>query len=52
MARRPERVTVSHGALELETNKFEAVRPGAAESFNGKREALVGMIGDGQHAAR
>src|SRR5580704_17510732 len=43
---------IAHGALELEANEFEGGGLGAAESLNGKRQALVGMISDGEHAAR
>jgi hypothetical protein len=43
---------IALGAFELEANKFEAVGLGAAESLDGKREALVGMIGDGKNAPR
>jgi hypothetical protein len=43
---------IALGAPELEANRLEAVGLSAAESLDGKREALVGMIGDGQNAAR
>jgi hypothetical protein len=43
---------IALGALKLEANKFEAVRLRAPESLDGKRQPLVGMIRDGQHAAR
>ena len=39
-------------ALKFHANKFETVGLGAAESLDGKRQALVGMIGDSQNAAR
>jgi hypothetical protein len=43
---------IADGALELDANKFEAVGLGTAKSFHGKREALFGVIGDGEDAAR
>ena|SRR5208282_152142 len=43
---------VALGALKLHTNKFETVGLGAAESLDGKRETLLGMVSDGQHPAR
>ena len=42
---------IALGALELHANKFEAVGLGAAESLDGQREALVGMI-DGENPPR
>src|SRR5579859_7100772 len=39
-------------ALEFQAYEFEPVRFCAAKSFDGKREALFGMIRDGQDAAR
>jgi hypothetical protein len=38
---------VALGALEFEANKFETIGLGAAETLDGKREALIGMVGDG-----
>jgi hypothetical protein len=38
--------------LKLHANEFETVWSGAAETFDGKSKPLVGLIGDGQNAAR
>jgi hypothetical protein len=43
---------IPDAALELEANKFKAVWLAAAETFHGERQALIGMIGDGQNAPR
>jgi hypothetical protein len=43
---------IPDAALEFKTNKFEAVWLATAETFDGEREALVGMIGDSQDAPR
>src|ERR1700688_2137677 len=42
---------VALGTLEFEADEFEAVWLGAAKALNGESEALVGMVGDGQHSA-
>src|SRR5271165_1678464 len=43
---------VALGALVFEANEFEPVRLGASEALDSKREPLLGVVGDGQHAAR
>lgn len=41
---------IARGRVELQADEFEAIGPGAAKALDGKREALLGMIGDGEHA--
>jgi hypothetical protein len=40
----------SGGTLEAHTDKFESAGFGAAKTFDGKGQAFIGMIGDGEDA--
>jgi len=40
------------GSLEKHAHKFQAVWPCATESLHGERQALLGVIGDSEHAPR
>jgi hypothetical protein len=42
---------IAGGRVELQTEKLQATRTRAAEALDGQREALIGMVGDGQDAA-
>lgn len=37
--------------VELQGDEFKAIRSCPAEALDGKRKALLGMRGDGEHAA-